>query len=141
VRCSIVFSIGCLFLLPGCGGGPKLVPVSGRVTLNEKPLANAYVTFAPMAGRGANASGPGSVGKTDADGRYTLRVDPSQPGAVVGRHRVMITTLGGEEAERSDGGVKLPKDKVPRRYNMETELTCDVPAEGRSDANFDLKSP
>ena len=128
-------------MLSGCNSGPKLAPVSGRVTLNDKPLGNAYVTFAPMAERGANARGVGSSGMTDAEGRYTLQVEPGKPGAIVGRHRVMITTLGGAEAERSDGGVKLPKDKVPLRYNMETELTCDVPPGGRSDANFDLKSP
>src|SRR5262245_18021003 len=80
-RYGVCLSVFAAFVA-GCGGGPKLVPVSGRVMLNNQPLAGAYVTFAPVAVKGVEAAGPGSVGKTDADGRFTLRVDPNQPGAV-----------------------------------------------------------
>ena len=57
-----------------------------------KPLVNAWVNFSPI-GSKDHDPGPTSQGKTDAGGRFTLRVDhPTQPGAVVGKSRVYITT-------------------------------------------------
>jgi hypothetical protein len=133
----------------GCGGEYKMAPVSGRVTLNGRPLANAWVNFQPIAPEGAMNAGPGSVGKTDAEGRYTLRVDESTSGAVVGNHRVSIMLAGeGEAAGRDDLDADNPEVRRPRprmtlpgKYNMETILTCEVPRGGRDDANFDLTVP
>src|SRR5262249_34965527 len=75
----------------GCGGGPKVAPVSGRVTLDGQPLAGASVNFQPLSDGNNLNPGPGSYGKTDADGRYSLRVVvDDRPGAFVGKHRVEI---------------------------------------------------
>src|SRR5262245_53655961 len=63
----------------GCGRKSNVVPVSGKVTVNGQPLANVAVNFGPLTGGldGAYAS----YGKTDADGRFTLKlVDNGQPG-------------------------------------------------------------
>ena len=79
----------------GCQGRSyDVAEVSGRVTLDGKPLADAQVMFQPVATSDKNTSpGPGSWGKTDSDGRYRLEiVEPAEPGAVVGTHRVTITT-------------------------------------------------
>ena len=46
-------------------------PVSGRVTLDDQPLANAVVLFEPITGN--TNPGMGSVGRTDSDGRFVLR--------------------------------------------------------------------
>ena len=43
----------------GCGGNPNLFHVSGKVTLDGKPVEKAFVTFIPMGG------GSTSYGKTD----------------------------------------------------------------------------
>jgi hypothetical protein len=47
-----------------------------------------------------------------------------------------------ENPDELDRGDHTPKFKVqlPARYNQQSELTCDVPAGGRNDANFELKS-
>ena len=80
-----------LLLVLGCGGGAKVVPVTGRVTLNGKPLADAKVSFQPIAKeKSMEAAGPGSTGKTDAEGKFTLKTPTGQDGAVVGMHRVRI---------------------------------------------------
>src|SRR4051812_48296339 len=102
------FILAALLLLAtlGCAGGPKVVSVSGRVTLDSKPLAGAHVNFQPV-GDLNSPPGSGSYGKTDADGRYTLRlIQPDRPGAVVGKHKVSISKRGGEASQQSDGGIK-----------------------------------
>jgi hypothetical protein len=133
-------------LLAGCGGKPyKVAKVSGRVTLDGKPLCKASVTFAPMASKENFAPGPTAMDVTDAEGRYTLTIDKDTPGAVVNKCRIYITTLiGRAPANDQDGGPpqlrKLPRDRVPEKYNLKTELTYDVPPGGTDQANFDLRS-
>ena len=136
-----------VFASAGCGSGSyKISTVSGRVTLDGKPLAKASVTFVPMATQGNDSPGPTAQGKTDADGRYTLAVDPGRPGAVVGKCRIYITTIvpeamGKTDPDRDAGGTpKFVRDRVPEKYNLRTELTFDVPPEGTDKANFDLTS-
>jgi hypothetical protein len=82
-----------LVALPlGCKGrDPGTVPVSGRVTLDGQPLANATVTFTPAEASGARLL-PQSSGKTDEQGRFSLKVDTGQrSGAIVGLHRVRVS--------------------------------------------------
>src|SRR5215470_13236777 len=77
----------------GCGND-QVAPVSGRVTLDGQPLANAAVTFQPVRTEGKGNPGPGSGGFTDADGRYTLKVTGTEArGAVVGKHKVTISLV------------------------------------------------
>jgi hypothetical protein len=139
----------------GCGDG-NLAPVSGRVTMDDKPLAGATVSFIPDSDPKKKAP-PVAIGKTDADGRFTLTIPSDRgdrKGAIVGKCKVSITLI--EEVE--PGQQKEPprgkaKDKdaghaessssvnhIPERYNSKTELTFEVPAKGTADANFDLKS-
>src|SRR5262245_43426437 len=74
--------------IAGCGGGPTLSPVSGTVTMNGKPLANVQVEFWPI------DAAPRSTGAIDQTGRYTLTTDNgSKPGAIVGRHKVVLYDL------------------------------------------------
>jgi hypothetical protein len=125
--------------LAGCGGGQsyKTAPVSGRVTVDSKPLAKATVMFVPVAGSGEKDSLPSSVGLTDADGRYSLvlNVGSKPSGAVVGKHKVMI--FFGAEAGADDTKPTFHK-QLPQKYNRKTELEREVPAAGL-EANFDLK--
>jgi hypothetical protein len=140
--CIQLITLSILVVGFGCGRQPyELAPVSGRVTLNQKPLAKAWVYFAPMASKGTKAPGPTSHGQTDADGRFTLSVDGEHPGAVVGKHRVFISTRDSGAADQPDAGINVTKELVPDRYNQETTLTHDVPPGGSTTANFDLTSP
>lgn len=130
-----------VLLAAGCGDGYRLAPVSGTVTLNGKPLAGADVHFQPIGSKENPSPGPGSHGKTDAEGHYTLRVDARQAGAVVGKHRVMIYAYEGAVPQSDAGGGKKMHDRVPLRYNENSTLTCDVPREGKADADFPLTAP
>jgi hypothetical protein len=132
--------VGALVALPaaGCGGTPyKTAPVSGRVTLDGRPLPKATVMFIPAAGTEGKAL-PSSAGLTDEAGRYSLVLDGGKKeGAVVGKHKVVI--LLGAAAAADDTKPTFHK-QLPQKYNRKTELERDVPPEGRADVDFDLKS-
>jgi hypothetical protein len=134
-----------LTLTVGCGSGTKYAPVSGRVTLNGQPLANATVSFQPIATEGnLEASALGSTGKTNANGEYTLTCADGHTGAWVGKHRVMISAVTeqvGETDARPPRGGWPQKDKVPAKYNSDSKEEYTVPAGGTDKADFALKAP
>jgi hypothetical protein len=132
--------IAILLLTAGCGGS-RYVPVSGRVMLGNKPLVNATVIFQPISEE--KDPGPSSQGKTDSEGRFSLEVVTGRgSGALVGRHKVMITAYEGDDVVPSSGSdMKFRPLIVPEEYNAKSKLTFDVPAGGSTEANFDLEAP
>src|SRR5262249_52810812 len=123
-----------------------LAPVSGKVTIDGKPLSKVVVTFAPMGTKENMNPGPTASAVTDAEGRYALKLDAGKPGAVVGKCRVYINTSlqerskGGDELDAPGPFRRMAKEKIPAKYSRQTELVFDVPAEGTGQANFDLHS-
>lgn len=122
-------------LLVGCGqSGPRLVPVTGVVTLDGNPVADAGVLFKPAGNL------PPASATTDAQGKFSLQT-LDRPGAVLGQHRVSVikqeTTGVGEFGAVGPGGVHV-KWIVPKKYSVpETSgLTATVTEENR---DFPLK--
>jgi hypothetical protein len=130
--------VAVVALAAGCSG-QRVVPVSGRVTLNGQPLANVHVSFQPISSGSNHDAGSGSYAITDNDGRYTLKlVHGDTAGAVVGKHRVEITPRNtDDDADRRGKGAVTG---VPARYNRNSELTFDVTG-GTDKADFPLTSP
>jgi len=129
--------LGLVIAACGCGGGPRLAPVSGQVKLDGKPLPDAQVTFRPDSKE--VHPGPPSSGMTDAEGRFTLRTADGHDGAVVGPHKVRISL----RAKASSANPDAPSpEKLPARYSGDdTVLTFTVPEKGTGEANFlDLTS-
>jgi hypothetical protein len=133
-----------LALLTSCESKAKFAPVSGRVTLDGKPLAGAYVYFQPVAPEGkAVAAASGSSAKTNDNGEYKLKGPNGQDGAWVGRHKVMIdfhSAQVGETDERPPRGGWPLKNKVPEKYNKDSKEFFEVPADGTDKADFTLTS-
>lgn len=74
----------------GCGGtaaSADLVPVSGTILLDGKPLVGASVTFV---GVGATP-GEGATGITDETGKYELAHFRAGTGAMPGQYKVIIS--------------------------------------------------
>lgn len=81
--------------LVGCGDGyPKRVPVSGTVTFEGKPLANANITFLTSVEDGMSASG-----KTDDAGKYTLTSYTPDDGAIPGEYSITINMIDDRAAD------------------------------------------
>jgi hypothetical protein len=134
-----VFMAGLLAI--GCSGGGKIAPVSGKVTLDGKPLADATVVFQPISSEKNVNPGPGSQGKTDANGYYSLQVvGQGTKGAYVGKHRVEISKFVREKGAPTIDRDSRSRDIVPPQFNLKTTLTRDVPPGGTQEANFDLQS-
>lgn len=124
-------ALGCLSLLVGCGpGGPALGTVTGTVTLDGAPLADAKLEFQPR------GEGSPSYGMTDAQGRYELRYSADRPGAMVGQHVVRITTY-----RQKSSGPDTP-ERLPAWCHSETKLTREVKAGANEiDLKLDPKNP
>lgn len=123
-----------LVLAAAAGCGASTATVSGAVTLDGKPLEGATVSFTPASGDGGGVGG--SAGKTDAQGRFTLRtVVADKSGAAVGKHKVSIS-LYKEDPKNPDGAGG--KELVPAKYNVKSDLTFDVPSGGTDKADFAL---
>jgi hypothetical protein len=133
--------LGCLLLLlTGCGG-PKYqtAPVSGRVTLDGRPMANAHVSFQPTA-QGNPNPGPGSFGVTDADGHFRLQtIQPRQDGAVVGSHVVRIVPYRPNEGLKDDDTVRPRDPSLPPQAD-DGSLRFAVSPDGTDRADFALTS-
>ncbi len=126
-------------LLAGCGGsGEDLAPVQGTVTLDGNPLPDALVEFELEPGENVyqRTSGSSSRGRTDADGRYTLKYTHDSEGALVGKHVVRITTRRMTiDAEGKE--VSVP-ERLPPQFNLKSELTAEVKP-GSNPIDFQLK--
>ncbi len=104
--------------------------------MDGQPAANRSVMYQP------DGVGMASVGITDAAGHYTLKsLRGDFDGAVVGKHRVIIRTVSTGTVDTSNDK-RDPKavDPIPKKYNDATQLTMDVPEDGRDDADFNLSS-
>ena len=88
--CFILLSLLLILNLGGCSDGRlKTEPVSGVVTLDGEPLANASVNFRPK------VSGQGAAGfaRTNEKGEYRLQTMHGHPdaGTLPGEYSVTIT--------------------------------------------------
>lgn len=127
-------------LFVGCAGESySIAPVSGTVTLDGEPLANASVGFEPIRQGDDIVAGYGSYGETDENGNFTLKTLHGEDGAIVGKHRVSIRTVSGELGPDGED-VITSEEKLPPRYNSDTELTFEVQPEGTDAATFELTS-
>lgn len=128
--------------LAGCGGGesdqPELGQVSGTVTFKGDVLPGASVSFVPIDGRPA-------TGVTDEEGVYELVYIRNTQGCKIGQNKVMITTLdeSGDSDELEGDNIVQTKDnlaqeKLPAKYNTETELIADVQS-GKNTFDFRLE--
>ncbi|QDV18259.1 hypothetical protein Pan153_29160 [Gimesia panareensis] len=109
--------------LSGCGGsdsgpGIDMIPVSGSVVMDGKPLVGAMVEFHPTGG----TKGNGAFGLTDEAGKFTLTDFHSNPGCPPGEYGVTFSKLTQPDGspippDSPQGGVGM-KEQIPPAYNL-----------------------
>jgi hypothetical protein len=105
-----------LLALTGCGG-PKRLPVSGKVTLGGQPLTTGRVFFSPDVSRDNNAR-VACVGRIDDQGRYELHTTgitntESGKGAPPGWYKVTIRPQGSKDLDPRIKPIYLDESKTP----------------------------
>jgi hypothetical protein len=134
---SMGLALIVIVLGPGCAPKmPPVVPVSGTVYLDGKPLPLARVEFVPdLKNFGAESN---SSAVTDEEGRYTLICNvQQQSGAVVATHHVLVIEhipdeLRGmsEKSQRQlvEYQAKLKNRPIPEDYSnvSKSPLTVEV---------------
>jgi hypothetical protein len=129
---GFAFSIACIAFIAGCKGA-HLAEVSGRVTLDGKPLSEGLVTFRPApetAGpefSGQVANGEYRVVKSVLPGTYSVQVRSWQKTG-----RTVESPLGKNTEEIID--------IIPTRYASPGSELSAVLASGPNSVNFDLKN-
>jgi len=140
-----------LVLAAGCQSGedvpekpPVLVPVTGKVTLDGKPLGGASIGFLP-------ATGPAGADDVDEDGSYKIQYQGST-GLPAGDYVVQISYKMGTHGKPLSIGEQFSlvpskgsvgsKELLPKKYSDfgASELRAKVPAGGGT-FDFDLKGP
>lgn len=104
----------------GCGSGhPKTYSVSGRVTVNGKPLPSGDIQLIPEKGRPA-------FGIVVADGRFQLGTFEDNDGAPKGTYKVVVTAFETAGAQN--------RTLVPDRYSSAQTSDKTVTIDGSTDA-------
>ncbi|QDU76244.1 hypothetical protein Pan97_32890 [Bremerella volcania] len=125
LKCLVIAAVVSV-LLVGCSGKredkwtrgrPPVYEVTGQVTYQGQPVADAVVTFQPV-----EATGRGGSAITDSSGYFEAQTFDPGDGLTPGTHRVAIHKVQLVDASgnvvteiREPGGLR-EKNLVPKRY-------------------------
>lgn len=117
------------FLVSGCGpAAPPTAEVTGTVTYNGNPVANASVTFYPASGRPA-------TGATDASGKFTLAATPGAQKVAV----IPIEEFDPDAIAGDPDAVETPPPFPVKYQSMDDSgLTADAKEGQINDVTFEL---
>ena len=135
-------------VVSGCGASGLGVSVSGKASLDDRPIQDGTIQFVPIEG----TQGP-TAGGTIKNGTYNISRDG---GPVPGKYRIEISSfidvkeatpkelagaLFGRPASDLPAGAQvqtLRKNVVPPKFNETSELKAEVPNAASYEANFSL---
>jgi hypothetical protein len=131
-------TIATISIVVGCGSTSDRLPVSGIVTLDGVPLAEGSIRFDSSGGQKVIATG--SLIK---DGEYYVSQEKGLP---PGKYRVQITSPDENApplmmpATASGPGFRVPPDRIPPEYNVKSNVTVEVTADGDNEFEFAVAS-
>jgi hypothetical protein len=103
----VVMLAACL-LAAGCGRRVPLVPVTGRVTLDGKPLEFGAVMVQPKAGPAAQA-------RINPDGTFRLGTFKAEDGAIPGPATIRVICR--KDITQPGGEMVYGPSLIPERYS------------------------
>jgi len=135
-------ALAMLAVLPACSKAIKTEGVTGVITYNGEPLADATVKFIPT-----DATGSQSYGKTNEKGEYKLQtlLGAADAGTTPGEYKVTVDCIETVETGNmiEENGEEKPEtvaeSLIPTKYNnAETSGLTATVAPGDNTINFDL---
>jgi len=119
--------LALLLITAGCDRATG-VKINGTVTLDDAPLPTGSIKFF------YGDQVPAGIAEIKA-GRFTCDCKPE------GKMRVEITAIRDATQVDKAAGMGVPKVQyLPRRYNMDSELTADIAADATKELEFKLSS-
>lgn len=130
-RLAAYLLLALMLAAAGCGG-PKMAPVTGKITVVGLPAVRGSVSYIPENTK--DASCKAASGEIGPDGTYVLNTPGEGEGAIVGRYIVSVSGRGLNDAETMP-----PNRQIPARYATarQSGLTAEVKP-GSNEINFDL---
>lgn len=113
MRTLLFLVIGTIGAGVGCSEQEPLVPITGRVFLDDKPLEFGAVMMQPP-------SGFPSTGIIQSDGSFEMTTHGLGGGARLGVNKIRVTCFEGQRPSNiRDGDSERPvgRSYIPRRYN------------------------
>lgn len=140
VRGFLVFLLTGLVL--GCGNsGPAPIPVEGTITVGGKPMADLLIQFTPVqVADGIKVLN--SSGVSDASGKFVLKCDNGAPGAIPGKHHILITdNLLNTDEEPGNKPVKIRYSRVSPAFASPTKSQVQLEVTPGKTNGYDVKLP
>lgn len=139
---AAVCCLAVVWGVSGCGGDQikgvdrNLVPVTGKITYDGKPLKAGDISFIST-----DNPGKGYASTIDASGNYALAYSQSSKGALPGNYNVRIASTEGTATMGEKGEMTPAKSVIPEKYNDPSASGLKATVEkGKSNVfNFDLK--
>lgn len=136
VLVASVLIVNGMLVISGCTQQEKVARqrIEGKVLLDGAPLDRGSVRFEPQ---GAKVGI--SAGAVIDNGRFAINVEKGLP---TGQYKVAISSpeWGSTEAKMPDPNTPPPRERIPAKYNTQTELAVDVDGAMVNEIVFELTS-
>jgi hypothetical protein len=124
-----------LLICPACSSGR--VPVRGEVTFDGKAVEDGTISLEPADGKGSTTGGKITAGKYELTGN-------AAPLAGKKTVRIFAVRKTGRKiaAQFAPSGTMIDdvESYIPKSYNANSTLTCEVSSEASKQIDFNLKS-
>jgi hypothetical protein len=135
-RCGMqrVAAMLAVLALVGCGPRSDRLAITGTVTLDGVPLNSGSIRFSSR-----DAASPMSAGAMIQDGAYYV---PQEKGLRVGTYHVEISAPDAAAPPVLDraSGMKMAPERIPAEYNVNSEQTINVTADGDNAFDFAIST-
>jgi hypothetical protein len=129
-------SIAAALVLGGCGARSDRLEISGKVTLDGRPLDRGSIRFTSLGEQQAMATGA-----MIQNGAYFI---PQEKGLLPGEYHLEIHAPDPDappiRVSATPGGPSIPvqPDRIPPDYNVESNKKITVTADGSNEFDFDI---
>jgi hypothetical protein len=124
-------------MLIGCGKSSTVErqEITGTVKFRGRPVDDGYIRFAPLDGQ------PSGDSAQIVKGKYTI---VRAKGMYPGKYRVSIwagnemSGAGDASPDSPHAGKPQARERIPAKYNNESELVREVTQDGPNEFNFEI---